>query len=257
MRLHVAALVMFGVLQQPLQFEVASVKPTKSLSGVSGGCRGRDVHLAPTDVRMAIPLGRCVITAGRLTHIMAIAYRIDVNRIGGRPDWEGPNRYDIEAKAESTSATQQQLLQMLQALLADRFKLKAHLDTKQEDGYALVIAKNGPKLTEARSTDESRLLVSGGKINKADAANGKNLNLNTVIGSNTSMHEFVEVLSRSVQAEVVDKTGLTGFYNFKLSWEPDESVSSVLQQQLGLRLERQKVPVDYMTIDSAEKPSDN
>jgi uncharacterized protein (TIGR03435 family) len=146
---------------------------------------------------------------------------------------------------------------MLQALLADRFKLKAHIDTKQVDGYALVIAKNGPKFSEARSTDESRLMVSGGKMNKADAANGKNLNLNTVIGSNTSMHEFADVLSRAAQAEVVDKTGLTGFYNFKLSWEPDESVSSALQQQLGLKLEPQKVPVDFMTIDSAERPGEN
>jgi uncharacterized protein (TIGR03435 family) len=147
--LFVSAFLLSGPID--LEFEAASIKPTKSPLGVTGGCHGRDARFALTDAEAGVPVGRCVITAGRLTHIMAIAYKIDVNKIGSRPDWDGPSRFDIEAKAESQSATQDELLQMLRGLLADRFKLKVSRETKQESGYALVVAKNGPRLKQARS----------------------------------------------------------------------------------------------------------
>src|SRR5215470_10421313 len=126
-----------------LRFEVASIKPTKFSTGVMGGCHGRDGYFRPEEAETTVPIGRCVITAGRLTHIMAIAYGFDVNRIVVRPDWDGPSRFDVEAKAENPSATQEELLQMLRTLLADRFKLQIARETKQESGYALVVAKNG------------------------------------------------------------------------------------------------------------------
>jgi len=204
-----------------------------------------------------VPLGRCVITAGRLTHIMAIAFKIDVNRIDGRPEWEGPLRFDLEAKAENASATQDELLQMLRNLLADRFKLKASRETREESGYALVLAKNGPKLKEARPDEETRFVVRGSSVNKKDGADGQKLPLNTVTGQNLPLHQLLDVLSRAAGAAVVDRTGLTGSYDFTLSWEPGENLSGPLQQQLGLKLEGQKVPVEYITIVSAERPTEN
>lgn len=263
-------LIVFGAMFVPLltsalpvarsagvEFEVASIKPTRSPFGVMGGCHGRNAHFGPTDMEAEVPVGRCVITAGRLSHIMAIAFRIDVNKIGGRPDWEGPSRFDIEAKAENPARTQEELLEMLRVLLADRFKLKFSRETKLESGYALVIAKNGPKFKRALPEEEKRFVFRGSSVNKRDAAEGQATPLNTLTGQNTSLHELVEVLSRAAGAPVVDRTGLVDAYDFKLNWEPGEDLSGPLQQQLGLKLESGKVPVEYMTIVSAEKPTEN
>jgi uncharacterized protein (TIGR03435 family) len=247
----------FPALPAAPEFEVASIKPTRSPLGVNGGCHGRDARFAPTDAEAGVPLGRCVITAGRLTHIMAIAYKFDVNRIEGRPDWDGPSRFDLEAKAEHESATQDELLQMLRNLLADRFKLKVSSETKEESGYALVVAKNGPKFKEAQHDEEVHLVVRGSSINKKDAADGQKLPLNTVTGRNVSLHSLLDILWRAAGAPVADRTGLTGSYDFTLNWEPGEDLSGPLQQQLGLKLEAQKVPVEYMKIVSAERPMEN
>jgi uncharacterized protein (TIGR03435 family) len=239
-----------------LQFEAASIKPTKFSTGVMGGCHGLNAHFHPGDDQATVPMGRCVITAGRLTHIMAIAYNLDVNRITGRPDWDGPLRFDVEAKAENPSATQEELLEMLRNLLADRFKLKIARETKQESGYVLVIAKNGPKLKESRPGEEEQFSLRGVRINKLDAVEGK-LPLNTISGQNTSIQRITDALAQAMRAAVVDRTGLIGSYDFTLRWEPDEEVAGPLQQQLGLRLDAQKVPVDYINIVSAEKPTEN
>jgi uncharacterized protein (TIGR03435 family) len=188
---------------------------------------------------------------------MAIAYKFDVNRIEGRPDWDGPSRFDLEAKAENESATQDELLQMLRNLLADRFKLKVSTETKEASGYALVIAKNGPKFKAAQPDEEVRFTVRGSSVNKKDAADGQKLPLNTVTGQNLPLHQLLDVLSRAAGAPVADRTGLTGSYDFTLNWEPGEDLSGPLQQQLGLKLESQKVPVEHMTIVSAERPTEN
>jgi uncharacterized protein (TIGR03435 family) len=254
--LALCALLLSGSLSSRaagIEFEVASIKPTKSPTGVTGGCHGSDSRFGPNDPVALVPLGRCVITAGRLTHLMAIAYQVDVNRIGGRPEWEDPMRFDVEAKAESASATRQQLLQMLQALLEDRFKLKASREKKEVSGFALAIAKNGSKLKRARGDEESRITLAGAMLDKRASAGA----LNTIIGQKASMAQLVDILSRPAGGPIVDKTGLTGDYDFTISWEVGELVSSVLQEQLGLKLEPQKVSVDFMTILSAEKPSEN
>jgi uncharacterized protein (TIGR03435 family) len=252
--LCVSSLLLTGPAE--LRFEVASIKPTKFSTGVMGGCHGRDAHFHPGDDQSTVPMGRCVFTAGRLTHIMAIAYNLDVNRITRRPDWDGPLRFDVEAKAENPSATQEELLEMLRNLLADRFKLKTARETKQESGYVLVIAKNGPKLKQARPGEDEQFTLRGIRINKLDAVDGK-LPLNTITGQNTSIHRLMDALALAVRAPVVDRTGLMGSYDFTLRWEPDEEVAGPLQQQLGLRLDAQKVPVEYINIVSAEKPTEN
>ena len=83
------------------------------------------------------------------------------------------------------------------------------------------------------------------------------MNLNTIVGQRASLAQLADVLSRPSGGPVVDQTGLKGLYDFTISWEPGEQVSSVLQEQLGLKLESQKVPLDYLTINTAQKPTEN
>src|SRR6516164_4983220 len=112
--------------QQVSAFEVASIKPNTTSNGARGGCRGTDSKVAPNDpmLRASVPMGRCVITAARLSHLLNMAWGIPLQRISGLPDWDGPNRFDIEAKAEDpASTTEQQLTAMLQGYLTAQFRL--------------------------------------------------------------------------------------------------------------------------------------
>lgn len=241
------------------EFEVTSVKWNNSANGVSGGCHGTNSKPGAPD-RAPIPLGRCIITAARLSHLIAIAYGIDLQNVKGGADWIwGVDRFDVEGKTENPSTvTEEQLLQMLQNLLAERFKLKIHRETKSLSGYALMVAKNGSKLKESTGEGKRSLRMSGAAIFKPDAIDQKNLNQNTIIGERVPISQLAGTLTylREV-GPVSDETGLTGVYDFKLVWEPGESLNSVLQEQLGLRLEAQKVPVEQLVIDSAEKPAAN
>jgi uncharacterized protein (TIGR03435 family) len=201
-----------------------------------------------------------VITSARLSHLIAIAYNVQIPSIKGGPEFVwGAERFDIEAKAENPStATEAQLLAMLQNLLADRFRLKIHRETKEVSGHALIVAKNGPKLKAASPEGKGVVRISGAAIYKFDFIERKNLDQNTIIGEKASMSQLANTLSNLPDnIPVIDKTGLTWFYDFKLAWEPGESLSSVLQEQLGLKLEAQKIPVEVLVIDFAEKPVEN
>ena len=180
-------------------------------------------------------------------------------RISGGPEFAwGIERYDIEGKADNVEAGHAQLLEMLRNLMADRFKLRFHIEPRAVAGHAVMIAKNGPKLKPSKSEKRASIRVLGAAINKFDAIDGKNTNLNTVIAEGMTISEFVrELADLPSMGPLVDKTGLTGIYDITLAWEPGESLSNVLQQQLGLRLEAEKVPLEYFIIDSAEKPAEN
>ena len=241
------------------EFEVASVKANASSNGWRGGCHGIDSKSVPDGPQATIPLGRCVISGALLTHLIAIAYGIQVQNIKGGPDWvrESP-RFDVEAKAENGPVTAEQLLLMLQNLLADRFRLKLHRETIERPGSALVIAKNGLKLKESSGDGKGLLRITGANIFKPDAIERKNLDQNTITGVRTTISQLANALANLPESgPVMDQTGLTGFYDFRLAWEPGESLSSVLQEQLGLKLVSRKVPVELLVIDSAEQPSKN
>ena len=245
--------------QSPDEFEVASVKANASSNGWRGGCHGIDSKSVPDGPQATIPLGRCVISGALLTHLIAIAYGIQVQNIKGGPVWvrESP-RFDVEAKAENGPVTEEQLLLMLQNLLADRFRLKLHRETIERPGYALVMTKNGLKLKESSGDGKGLLRITGANIFKPDAIERKNLDQNTITGVRTTMSQLANALANLPESgPVIDQTGLKGFYDFRLAWEPGESLSSVLQQQLGLKLEARKVPVELLVIDVAEKPSQN
>jgi uncharacterized protein (TIGR03435 family) len=241
------------------EFEVTSVKPNTSGNGVSGGCHGTTSKPGAGDPS-SIPLGRCLVKAGRLSHLIAIAYEINLQNVKGGPDWVwGIDRFDVEGIAENPStATESQLLLMLQNLLVDRFQLRIHRETTQSSGSALVIAKNGPKLKESVGEGKRSLRMSGAAIFKPDTIDQKNLNQNTIIAERVPISQLAITLTRLPDVgPVVDKTGLQGIYDFKITWEPGESLNAVLQEQLGLRLEPQKVPIETLIIDSATKPAAN
>ncbi|MGO9260441.1 MAG: TIGR03435 family protein [Bryobacteraceae bacterium] len=246
----------------PLAFEVASVKPSVSgNNGVRGGCHGIDSTYTARQQAEAPPLGRCVITDGRLSHLIAIAWSLgSMLSLKSGPEWiaGGVERFNVEAKSEDpTKTTEQQLLTMLQNLLVDRFQLKYHRETAEKPGFALLVGKNGSKLQESKS-EETRMAFSGPDgAAMLKPGPGQPISMKA---RKVSMAMLVSVLSGiGGHGQGVDKTGLQGEYDFTLSWDEDAgpSLSTALGQQLGLRLESQKVPTSYFVVDSAQRPSAN
>jgi uncharacterized protein (TIGR03435 family) len=240
-----------------LEFEVASVKVSPSgANGVRGGCHGIDSKYSGNQMAAAPPLGRCIITDGRLSHLISIAYDIrSVGLIKGAQDWmiTGSERFSIDAKAEDpTKATEQQLLGMLQNLLADRFKLKFHRESKDMPGFALLVAKNGPKLQEATGDE----VVTSFGASLKPVASGEPI---TLTARKYSMPMLANLLSQIGPGPMMDRTELHGVYDFKLAWDDaaGPSLFTALQEQLGLKLESQKVPVSFFVIESAQKPGEN
>lgn len=242
---------LFGIMQAQPAFEVASVKLANPQSGVSGGCHGIDSTYAPNEAPSAPPLGRCVIRNARLNHLVGTAYRVrSMGQISGGPDWSMEYRFNIDAKAEDpTKVTEEQLLQMLQALLTERFSLKMRREMKDVPGLALIVAKNGPKLHQAKGQDVSFHFGPNGKPGRGP---------NMLSARTHSMAMLANILTMFGNP-VIDKTGLTGTYDFTLSWDETDgpTLSTALQEQLGLKFESQKVPVPFYVIESARKPTEN
>jgi uncharacterized protein (TIGR03435 family) len=224
--------------QSPREFDVASIKPNQS-----GG------NNSTTNTSH----GRFAATNVSLRRLIQSAFDVNDFQIVGGPAWIGTEKYDVEAKADVSAVTGHvDYGPMLQALLADRFKLKAHRETKELPVYSLVVAKNGPKLTVHSGTDGASTNTSHGS--------GKA----TLVAMQVSMAGLADRLGRDLGAAVVDNTGLKGEYDVKLEWAPNQTADSALpslfialQEQLGLRLESTKGPVEVVVIDSAEKASEN
>lgn len=274
----VLSVVVLGSMRQsrppkPLTFEEASIRPANPGRELTfGSCHGTDSspyvsgpRLPGSEAPARPGLGRCVLTGVTLKRIAFLAYALPPNiEMTGGPGWSDSDRFDIDAKAEDPStATASSLQQMLQQLLADRFKLKVHRDIKEVSGFHLVVAKNGAKLKEG--TDDGKNPPIGG--NPADGE---------MFFRASTLQPLAEVLSQLLGRAVQDKTGLTGRYTFDLKWTPTEvdvtakfspeatkdlqpgpALVTALQDQLGLRLQSGKVPVPLFVIDSAEKPAPN
>ena len=254
----IAALALSTVCLHAQTFEVASVKPSReSGNGVNGSCHGIDSVFTPGEKGSAPPLGRCVIMDARLSHLVSIAWRIEtMSMIESGPDWiqRGSERFDVQAKAEDPSkATEDQLLAMLQSLLIERFQLKFHRRPVETPGFALTIDKNGPRLTQTKSEDAALELAGG----QGKPSGDKPVALRA---RRYSMAMLVRYLSAfGGKGPGVDKTGLDGLYDFSLAWDEEAgpTLPVALREQLGLRMESQKVPVSYFIIDSAQRPSAN
>jgi uncharacterized protein (TIGR03435 family) len=174
-------------------------------------------------------------------------------------DWiqRGDLRFDVEAKAENpASATRQQLLTMLQNLLVDRFQIRFHYVTKEEPGFSLVVARKGPKL-HASTSEEEKLTFLGPNGEELPKPIGKAITVKARKCSVTALKDLVAFIGNIGQG--VDKTGLTGAYDFTLSWNEEDgpSLASALRDQLGLQLRAEKVPVSRFILDSAQKPKPN
>jgi len=185
-----------------------------------------------------------------LQRCIEAAYNIKSFMLSG-PGWLDTARFDITARPPA-GAAQRQFMPMLQTLLADRFRLAVHREPKVLSGYALLPAKNGPKLIEVDGR-------SGSSINSHNTS---------MTAERAPMSRLADFLAERLDGPVVDMTGLKGAYDFKLEWVADEAQSTdspagpslftALQEQLGLRLHAQKVPVEILVIDHVERsPQEN
>ena len=238
--------------KEPLVFEVASVKPT------------------PPDERRGIvhqlPGGQSYEAIGApLRMIMTVAYTVTDRQISGGPDWINADRWNIEAKAERRG-TSDELHDALARLLEDRFKLKIRHETRELPAYVLTVDKKGSKMPVHDAADLVHEPIGG------NFQNGE-LQMN---GHNVTMNYFAFFLSRIMELNVVDKTGLTERYDTVFHYVrelppgakgPDggpppamadgPDLVTALREQLGLRLEKGRGPVDFLVIEHVEKASEN
>jgi uncharacterized protein (TIGR03435 family) len=240
--------------QTTVAFEVASVKVNKNGNGVIGGCHGVDSKYSAAQLASAPPLGRCVVIAGRLSHMIGIAWELPMSVIRGGPDWlmRGFDRFDVQAEAEDPTKTNEtQLRAMLQALLIERFQLKFHRETVERPGFALVVGEKGARMKLATGTEMS--------INFGDQVKPSPLEPVTLTARKYTMARLASILAFAAQQPVVDRTGLSGEYDFTLHWDQDQgpTLETAVREQLGLKLAPQKVPVELFVVDSAQKPSAN
>jgi uncharacterized protein (TIGR03435 family) len=182
------------------------------------------------------------------------AYHLEEYQLERKPAWLDSRNFALEAKA-ATPVDENQLRLMLQTLLSKRFKLVVHRETRDIPVYALVAGKSGTKLREWKEGDPlpQRVLPRGNAEGSVSA-----LTHQTIEG-------FVRMLNLpafneryGLNRSILDETNLRGVYLFNYWWSPDEDFKTdVIEEQLGLKLESRKAPVDVLIIDHIEKPSEN
>jgi uncharacterized protein (TIGR03435 family) len=242
MRLISACLILATSLASAQEFEVVSIKPNRS---------GDNSSHTRSDQ------GRLTATNDTLRNIIQMAYGLPDYRVDG-PDWLRTERFDLAAKfpeelPKERMKYQAGLQAMLQKMLLDRFHLEVHREQRTMAVYGLVVDKKGIKFQEVPDTGSS-----------------SNSNNNHFEGTAISMAAFATTLSRRMDLPVIDMTGLKGFYNLKLDWvaEPRKSADGApsdtdagvgprlpeaLQDQLGLKLENRKAPIEVLVVDRADK----
>lgn len=239
--------------QREPAFEVASIKPTGP---------------NPNGSRYNLDLGRMTAENWTLRSYITIAFGLKSYQISGVTGWMDADHYDIVATLEDAGESglagddprlrQKQLAERfrlaLQTLLAERFHLKIHRETKMLPGYALLVAKSGLKLTPIVSKDVPNMHSDGRKLT----------------AERWSMGRMADFLASQLNQPVIDQTHVEGIFNLKLEWSPEDlgghassnpsqapSIFTAIQEQLGLKLEPQKAPVEVVVVDSAERPSEN
>jgi uncharacterized protein (TIGR03435 family) len=211
----------------------------------------------------------------QLKNVICSAYDVRSFQCVGGPAWLESDRYDVEAKPDSDTAEQLAKLgwkerapvqnRMEQALLADRLKLKAHFETREETIFALVVAKGGLKMHEATQGDT----YANGLKRDDGKAFGKGVFMmgnGSMTAQGMTFENLVLNLPNITGRLVENRTGLTGVYDFALHYSasdpppPDStepSIYTALEEQLGLKLEPVKGPVKVLIIDHVERPSEN
>jgi len=235
-------------------FDVASVRVSQIGKAGGPGSRRQNIQFSPDSVTMRnVSFRSCI----------QWAYHVMDYQITG-PDWLAGERYDITAKS-AAAVPEDQLRQMLQTLLADRFQLTLHRQTKELPAYVLLVAKGGPKFKESETEGEPSV--------------DPQLNRMAVVIQRTPLSQLVDVLSNILRAPVLDETGLKGKYDVTLNVaqylpeigegrgasgggrapiDPIPIIMTGLQEELGLKLESRKMPLDLLIVDHAEKvPTEN
>ena len=232
------ATAMAAVLAFAQSFEVASIKPSAPDSN--------------TETRR-YPGGRFTATGVTLKALIQRAYDVQPFQIAGGPKWLSSDRFDIAAKAGEEFRADQPLNPLIQALLADRFGLKLHHENREMPLYSLVVDKGGPKLQPNSSAGGSTWTYGRGLLK------GNRVSLSMLAS---------DLLQKALERPVTDHTGIPGNFDLQLTWAPEEvlaapdgepgpSLFNAIREQLGLRLEAQRGPVEILVIDSAEKPKEN
>jgi uncharacterized protein (TIGR03435 family) len=243
-------------------FEVASVRPNTS------GAAGIDIDTQPG--------GRVTITNASLRNLITFGYRIQDNQLVGGPDWSRTARFDVVAKAEKKEATTEELLAMLRPLLGERFKLAVHNESRELPVYALVALRADGRTGEQlkRSDVDCSGLPGTGSRGCVFSVRFGNIHARGM-----PVARLAAVLSQFAGRIVVDRAGISGPHDFDLTWTPDQfrgrqtapgepppqvngsvvdangpSLFTAIQEQLGLKLEATRAPVDVLVIDSAERP---
>lgn len=234
-------LLTLGVLFAQLQFEAASIRPV-------------DTETSTTDSLYTDASAGLHVENFPLKAIILFAYDIRDFQLINAPGWTETQRYNITAKTGVAAGNagekvrDRELRERLRWLLGDRFHLAVHHETRDVTAYALTVAKGGPRLT---------VVTERGKEYGFRGSRGRNR------GYSVTMTMFATELARIVGRPVIDKTGLTGEYDYTLEWAPDGAetlgvtIFTALQEQLGLKLESAKAPVDVVLVDSVERPSAN
>ena len=244
-----------------LQFEVASVKPNNS------GSQNSNMELHPG--------GRITGTNVVLAGLLRTIFNIQPYQLVNAPDWIETARFDIEAKADREYSAREdapapELLAMLRNLLADRFKLVVHRELREMPAYALINAKAdgtlGPQMR--RSEIDCEAEAARAFAAKRGAPPGQkpvvrcriSTNAGRIVGTGTTITELIRRLSAPLGRAVVDRTGLSGSFDLELQWSPDQaadtpgpSLFTAIQEQLGLKLESQRAPVEVLVIDSVSQ----
>ncbi len=192
-----------------------------------------------------------------LSSLILRAYDLQDYQLSGGPAWIDSDRYDVDARPEHP-ATQEQMLLMLRSLLADRFQLTTHRETRTLATYVITVAKGGPKfgpyfhpLKEGAPfpPDEGRMQL-GGDLTHFAFLLRANMRIFDPSGGRPNF-------PAADIPPVLDRTGLTGEYSILVSLDTREEWPAILERQLGLKLELRKEPVDVMIVDHASKPSAN
>jgi uncharacterized protein (TIGR03435 family) len=230
-----ASCVLLAQPAAPLAFDVASVKPNQT--GESS------THIGHNG-------GTLTVTNATLKYCILRAYGVADAQVSG-PAWLDTERYDIVAKAAADATNDQHPLR-LRALLAERFRLAVHREAKEASIYALVVARNGPKIKKEEFGDAG----------DGDIAS----NRGHVTAKAASMNHLAAFLAgprAALGRVVINQTGLDGVYSFTLDWTPEginpsgpdspPPILAALQEQLGLKLEARKAPVEILFIDHVEK----
>jgi uncharacterized protein (TIGR03435 family) len=260
----------------PLYFEAASVRPNKS------GEQGSTIRRQPG--------GRLTATNMPLRALITFAYQLQPFQLVGDPSWIRNENFDIVAKMEGDPAPvppgqgADPLMLAMRTMLADRFKLVVHRETREMDIYALVVARPdgtlGPKLQKT-TTDCEALMAArrGGPPPVAPGPDapflcGMRGTFGKLVANSMPMSVFANTLSQRMQRVVVDRTGLPGAWDFELSFAQETpggplppgvelppvdpnapSLVTAIQEQLGLRLQSTKGPVEVLVVDGIERPT--